>query len=303
MNFNELVSFDIRKTYLMETELKSWDKQNILYNTLWFENEDRGSDVEYCTFSVYIFKLYSFYSDWDKVDHKGGGYILNKSSDFKITADVMNGWWYPLKRYFKRQNQKISKKDSVSELVKEVEEAKYKKDNDLIKWLSDNYNQDKKICEALLKFLDNVYTIGNISPAGNNSGTGGFDFWNRKLELLKDNWFDKSYQDKKDIYQTAINNPKNRNNTLKWAPFLWECFTDHDSNNPDNEWKKFIDENFYQDYVKVEEKYNIRPLLETTTAPEDEDLCEKMKEITERIKERGKKIIDMYNRDKFQSVG
>ena len=296
MSFTELVSFDIRKTYLKESQLKSWEEQNRLYRTLWFANEVGGPDVEFCQFSVDIFKLYSFYSNWDKIDRKNGGYILKKINKFDITADLMNVWWYLFKKFIR--SKKRSKRDIIRDVVEQIREIK---ENELVEQLMEKYNRDEKTCKALLKFLDCVYTIGNISPAGCNKGGGGYDFWDRKLELLKDNWFNISYQNREKIYEAASEKmPRTKTYIEKWAPFLWGSFTKHhDQDNDDTDWNNFICKNYYQDYV--DEKNDISPLLNLTgnmTTLDDKKLYEMLEAVRGRIEGRGKKIIeDMPNNE------
>lgn len=286
MNLSEYNSFDIRKTYFKEkSELIAWDKYNSLYKTLRFANEVGGPDIEFCRFSVDVFKEYAFYSDWDVIKRKKDSYVLGKSNDFNITADIMNGWWYPFKKFIRYK--KGTKKAIIRDLT---EQFKYIKANELVEFLHKKYNRDKKTCEALIDFLDNVYTIGNITPAGWNPGTGGYDLWDGKLKLLKEKWFD-NLTDKENVFKMAKDNPKNRSTILKWAPFLWKYFTEHNQNNAELDWKNFICKNYYQDYVEVEEKYKIRPLLEFIPTTGDEELCEKLKVITGQIKGRSGRII------------
>ncbi len=290
MDLSEYEGYDIRKTKLTETELVAWDKYNSIYRTLWFANEVGGPDIEFCRFSVDIFKEYPFYSDWKAIKRKKDEYVLGKPNNFNLTADIMNGWWYPFKKFIGVK--KGSKKAIIRDLAEQFKDIKA---NELVEWLQKKYNRDKVTCEALIEFLDNVYTIGNISPAGCNPGTGGYDFWDGKLKLLKEEWFDKPI-DKEKIFNKAKENPKNRKTILKWAPFLWEYFTDHNQNNVEHDWGNFICKNYYQDYVVVEEKYKIKPLLKFISTAEDEELCEKLKVITGRIKGRGKKIIVKDNK-------
>ena len=134
---------------------------------------------------------------------------------------------------------------------------------------------------AFLNYLDTVYTIGNLSPAGANPGGGGLDLWTDKLLKLKQNWFDKSSSDQQPEYAP--------NSILdKWKPLLQQSYPSIDKNN----WKNFIDNHFYLQYV--DDEYELSPL--TLNINENESIVSFLAQLSGRIIERGRTIEDSINK-------
>ncbi len=189
MNKIAINTFDVRLSYLTEKEIEQWNSLNQLARTLWFENTISGPDLEYSRFSVEIFKLYPHYSAWSHVPRQNGGYVLqNNSSDSTLTinADLMNGWWNIFKGLTNRKLRSTTRSENAIQLYNDYYQLS---DSEIANTLSQNFGHNQRVWDAFLKYLNHVYAIGNLSPAGANPG-GGLDLWTNKLSKLKQQWFD-----------------------------------------------------------------------------------------------------------------
>lgn len=107
------------------------------------------------------------------------------------------------------------------------------------------------------------------------------DLWTDKLLKLKQNWFDKSSSDQQPEYAP--------NSILdKWKPLLQQSYPSIDKNN----WKNFIDNHFYLQYV--DDEYELSPL--TLNINEDESIVSFLDQLSGRIIERGRTIEDSINK-------
>lgn len=189
MNKIAINTFDVRLSYLTEKEIEQWNSLNQLARTLWFENTISGPDLEYSRFSVEIFKLYPHYCTWSHVPRQNGGYVLqNNSPDSTLTinADLMNGWWNIFKRLTNGKLTSTTRSANTFQLYKDYYQLP---DSEIANTLSKNFGHNQGVWDTFLKYLNYVYTIGNLSPSGANPG-GGLDLWTNKLSKLKQQWFD-----------------------------------------------------------------------------------------------------------------
>ena len=277
----DISKFDIRLSYLTTNDIKQWNKLNRFSRTLWFENTISGPDFDYSRLSIVIFKLYPHYSTWSHVPRKNGGYLLqnnNSNSILTINADLMNGWWNILKKLSGNNLTNTKRSDTTLQLYNEFYQIS---DKEISTQLSIKFGHNIKVWDAFLNYLDTVYTIGNLSPAGANPGGGGLDLWTDKLLKLKQNWFDKSSSDQQPEYAP--------NSILdKWKPLLQQSYPSIDKNN----WKNFIDNHFYLQYV--DDEYELSPL--TLNINEDESIVSFLDQLSGRIIERGRTIEDSINK-------
>ena len=103
----------------------------------------------------------------------------------------------------------------------------------------------------------------------------------KELLKLKQNWFDKSSSDQQPEYAP--------NSILdKWKPLLQQSYPSIDKNN----WKNFIDNHFYLQYV--DDEYELSPL--TLNINEDESIVSFLDQLSGRIIERGRTIEDSINK-------
>lgn len=207
MNKIAINTFDVRLSYLTEKEIEQWNSLNQLARTLWFENTISGPDLEYSRFSVEIFKLYPHYCTWSHVPRQNGGYVLqNNSPDSTLTinADLMNGWWNIFKRLTNGKLTSTTRSANTFQLYKDYYQLP---DSEIANTLSKNFGHNQGVWDTFLKYLNYVYTIGNLSPSGANPG-GGLDLWTNKLSKLKQQWFDQESEIRQEIYNNHNSNNK-----------------------------------------------------------------------------------------------
>lgn len=285
MNKIAINTFDVRLSYLTEKEIEQWNSLNQLARTLWFENTISGPDLEYSRFSVEIFKLYPHYCTWSHVPRQNGGYVLqNNSPDSTLTinADLMNGWWNIFKRLTNGKLTSTTRSANTFQLYKDYYQLP---NSEIANTLSKNFGHNQGVWDTFLKYLNHVYTIGNLSPSGANPG-GGLDLWANKLSKLKQQWFDQNSETRQEIC-----NNHNSNNTMltKWSSLLWQSY--NSSDNIQN-WKSFIDDHFLNEYVDSDYKL---PTLNFDLSNDDSiiSLLDKLSEI---IIKRGTAISNKANK-------
>lgn len=292
MNKIAINTFDVRLSYLTEKEIEQWNSLNQLARTLWFENTISGPDLEYSRFSVEIFKLYPHYCTWSHVPRQNGGYVLqNNSPDSTLTinADLMNGWWNIFKRLTNGKLTSTTRSANTFQLYKDYYQLP---DSEIANTLSKNFGHNQEVWDTFLKYLNYVYTIGNLSPSGANPG-GGLDLWANKLSKLKQQWFDQNSENRQEIY-----NNRNSNNTVlaKWSSLLWQSY--NSSDNIQN-WKSFIDDHFLNEYVDSD--YKLPPLYFDLS--NDDSIISLLDKLTEIIIKRGTAISNKANKSiSFDSI-
>ena len=292
MNKIAINTFDVRLSYLTEKEIEQWNYLNQLARTLWFENTISGPDLEYSRFSVEIFKLYPHYCTWSHVPRQNGGYVLqNNSPDSTLTinADLMNGWWNIFKRLTNGKLTSTTRSANTFQLYKDYYQLP---DSEIANTLSKNFGHNQGVWDTFLKYLNHVYTIGNLSPSGANPG-GGLDLWANKLSKLKQQWFDQNSENRQEIY-----NNHNSNNTVlaKWSSLLWQSY--NSSDNIQN-WKSFIDDHFLNEYVDSD--YKLPPLYFDLS--NDDSIISLLDKLTEIITKRGTAISNKANKSiSFDSI-
>lgn len=285
MNKIAINTFDVRLSYLTEKEIEQWNSLNQLARTLWFENTISGPDLEYSRFSVEIFKLYPHYCTWSHVPRQNGGYVLqNNSPDSTLTinADLMNGWWNIFKRLTNGKLTSTTRSANTFQLYKDYYQLP---NSEIANTLSKNFGHNQGVWDTFLKYLNHVYTIGNLSPSGANPG-GGLDLWANKLSKLKQQWFDQNSENRQEIY-----NNHNSNNTVlaKWSSLLWQSY--NSSDNIQN-WKSFIDDHFHNEYVDSDYKL---PTLNFDLS-NDDSIISLLDKLTEIIIKRGTAISNKANK-------
>lgn len=285
MNKIAINTFDVRLSYLTEKEIEQWNSLNQLARTLWFENTISGPDLEYSRFSVEIFKLYPHYCTWSHVPRQNGGYVLqNNSPDSTLTinADLMNGWWNIFKRLTNGKLTSTTRSANTFQLYKDYYQLP---DSEIANTLSKNFGHNQGVWDTFLKYLNYVYTIGNLSPCGANPG-GGLDLWTNKLSKLKQQWFDQESEIRQEIY-----NNHNSNNTVlaKWSPLLWQSYNSSDYV---QNWKSFINDHFLNGYV--DSAYQLLPLK--FDLKDDNSIILSLNQLTEIIIKRGIDISNKVNK-------
>ena len=159
---------------------KKWDNWNILQKTLEYELDEKMSHVE---------------SNLDVKKLAFSRYCSNYKEEY-ATADIMNGWWYCFKELFNHEiTSRQNDKDKVNSFLKDLKGEENEK---LVNSISNNLkieykvrNDKEKICEAFIRFLKVVYTIGNMTPAPKNPSQGlGLDTWEYKLDTYKEMYHD-----------------------------------------------------------------------------------------------------------------
>lgn len=285
MNKFAISTFDVRLSYLTEKEIEQWNSLNQLARTLWFENTISGPDLEYSRFSVEIFKLYPHYSAWSHVPRQNSGYVLQNNSPnstLTINADLMNGWWNIFKRLTNNKLTSINRSSNILRLYNDF----YKiSDYEISTELSIKFGHNTEVWDSFLKYLNHVYTIGNLSPSGANPG-GGLDLWTNKLSKLKQQWFDQKLENRQEIY-----NNHNSNNTVlaKWSSLLWQSYNSSDDV---QNWKSFIDDHFLNGYVDSD--YQLLPL--NFDLSNDDSIISSLDKLTEIIIKRGTAISNKANK-------
>lgn len=216
---------------------------------------------------------------------QNGGYLLQNNSSnpiLTINADLMNGWWNIFKRL---TNNKLTNTNRSSNILPLYNDFCKISDYEISTELSKKFGHNTEVWDAFLKYLDLVYTIGNLSPTGANPGGNGYDLWTTKLSYLKQQWFDKSYTEKEEIYKTRASN----NSTLsKWAPLLWQSY----NSNCEENWKNFINDHFYHQYVNND--YSLS--LFSPDTKDDNSIVSFLNQLSEIIINRGTDIIKATNK-------
>ena len=217
--------------YLTEEQKCDWHKRNILYNTLWFaQNKSYMPDIEYSDLAISNYKEIPCYKDWGCIYHSGGGKVLITPKGKIITADLMTGWWNPFKYFLKLPID--GRQESMEKLLEEVPKEKDEKDR-IIKWIQEKNNAAKEECNALLDFLNVVYTSGNIIPDPINWISGrGIDSWEYKLHK---------------IFQYQDDSTSDDANVKAWNDYINDIFK---KNSLEENRKFFIEENRLQMYFK-----------------------------------------------------
>ena len=239
---------DIRASdfYLTKNEAKDWEKRNILYNTLWFySNKSNGyPEVEYSDEIINTFNRFTPFKDWEVVYHAGGKVFnpaCKHSGKGRFVADIMTGWWIPLKSFLNLKSTS-SKKELVEELILNLENNQLVTNDisllDLLAWFK---NLNSKINEqqlvAFLKFLEVIYTKGNIIPAPENPGQGGgrggpgLDSWQHKLS-----------------HRINCGNGASEN----WNTYIATCYNFKKEN---SNWVNFVESNFLEGYFEDNKTY------------------------------------------------
>ena len=234
MNIKEVIKFDLRKTFLTKLQLEEWENNNILYNTLWFDINISAPDIEFSYISQRLFQINEKYSSWKIVPRKNGGYVLQNNNGLTITSDLMSGRWWFMKKLMGVKEGKNTRLELSPLYYKDIEPFRTLQGEALYSKLVEKYGYNDEIWESFISYLNVVYTIGNMTPAGSNPGGNGYDNWINKLEKLHKYYFGgKSYSDK-----SIIN---------KWKPFLDKIY--EDKRNLNDKWVSFITDNFFQPYV------------------------------------------------------
>lgn len=204
--------------------LVHWNERNSLYNSLRF------------------YQLFA-----DDVEHAD---IVDKEMikcSVPMAKDIMTSWWTPIKLFIFRNNDgkrkektieligKIPKENNLAILTNAISIIRYKESGKFV--MDDLMNT----VEAMLNFLQAVYTIGNFTNAAyKNNKSGSLDNWDEKLEKIRrektyeplewkkyveKNYFQVFYQDKK---YTKINN-------------FWEHGPNNLGSAMDEEWKAYFE--------------------------------------------------------------
>lgn len=202
-----LAKFDFRELYLTDEQLNKWEEWNPLYKAVWFRykiNEKRAEIDEDGPLKCYkygdiechpvAFDVYAeLYKD-EKKQHiyvyKDNHFTVANNSNLAVSADVMNGWWGPVKLFLRQSNRGSSStliQDLKSELkshnkcANDLNSADY---DILFPKMANTTDENKQgAFTAMLEFLKVVYTIGNFSPipTGGCQGGGALDNWACKL--------------------------------------------------------------------------------------------------------------------------
>lgn len=234
MNIKEVIKFDLRKSFLTKLQLEEWEKNNILYNTLWFDINISAPDIEFSYITQRLFQINKTYSSWEIVPRKNGGYVLQNNKGLTITSDLMSGRWWFMKKLMGVKEGKKTRSELSLLYYNDIESFRTSQDEDLYSVLVRKYGYNDEIWKNFISYLNVVYTIGNMTPAGANPGGNGCDNWSNKLEKLHKYYFGgKSYSDKSII--------------KKWKPFLDEIYKNN--RDLDDKWTSFIKDNFFQPYV------------------------------------------------------
>lgn len=188
---------DLRCTeqYLSEKLIKKWKERNIFYNTIWFshkvaQKEIKGPDLEYSVAAIKEYVKINFYAEWDDTTKNGRSVLKPPSFDNPICADVMTGWWNPLKYFLKLYNLKEMKNVRVREkyienllVILRKEKLEGNESNEKVaKRMAEIFDRNKSACEKCLEFLKVVYTGGNMIPIITNYCSGSsLDGWDTKM--------------------------------------------------------------------------------------------------------------------------
>ena len=286
MGINELVEFDLRKTYLTNSQLKFWEENNILFNTLWFDMNIGGPDVEFSYIAQKLFTINEKYNSWTIVPKNNAGYSLKSESGIIITSDVMSGRWEFMKRLMKTVDcEENTRQYLTNKFYTDIKDIRKCKGEELCYVLTEKYGHDREMWKNLLSYLDVVYPIGNLTPAGANPGGNGYDNWVSKLKILYEQYFFGQPTSEKSIIH-------------KWIPLLSENYIidDHDDQTVCKaQWKKYIEDNLFQPYV--DESLEIKVI-------DFNDLKKAIKESRDMILERGELIRnnDIYSSKQYSLI-
>lgn len=261
------------KQYMSEEKINEWKLHNIFYNTIFFEVNKNGPHIEYSDDAVQEYQKLDCYKEWKVRSYKGKRLVAPDGEH--INADLMTGWWNPIKHFLKL--------DSNGEMIKAVDEYKKnypeqvrinlrkiyceqlfkmcsekKNEEEITEWLSKKFGRNIESCEACLSFLEVVYCKGNIIPIIENYHPGGgIDSWDLKLLDIVDESKETAQAKKwrkyvKDYFQNIerfISENKlddyydmQKSKVL----FLWDRRSEFDQAT-DDEWKDF----FYNAYKKI----------------------------------------------------
>lgn len=188
---------DLRCTeqYLTEKQIERWKERNILYNTVWFAHsiarkEIKGPDLEYSMAAIKEYIKLKCYAEWNDTTKNGRSVLKPPSFDNPICADVMTGWWNPLKYFLKLYNLEEMENVRVREkyienllVILRKEKLEGNEGNEKVaKKMAERFNRNKSACEKCLKFLEVVYTGGNVIPIITNYCSGSsLDGWDTKM--------------------------------------------------------------------------------------------------------------------------
>ncbi len=191
---------DLRCTeqYLSEKQIERWKERNILYNTVWFahkcaQKEIKGPHLEYSVAAIKEYKKLKCYTEWDDTIKGDRSMLKPPSFDYPICADVMTGWWNPLKYFLKLENLKEMKNVHVREkyiekllvILRKGNLEKNEGNEEVAKKMAERFDRDKGACEKCLEFLEVVYTGGNVIPIITNYCSGSsLDGWDTKMSGL-----------------------------------------------------------------------------------------------------------------------
>jgi len=178
---------DLRRgrEYLSENareEFAHWEEHNIFFNTLFFAREVKGADVEFSEGAVSEYKKMLPYKDWEI--WKDGVKSKLQSKSGKISADLMTGWWNPVKHFL---HQSGSRRKIIKELYDTYAVCKDYSDTEMVRLLAKEFGRSEDSCGKMLAFLKVVYTPGNMIPIACSYPAGSsLDGWDRKLMQLFD---------------------------------------------------------------------------------------------------------------------
>lgn len=143
---------------------KNWNNWNPLYKTLTYELSGSGHVESY---------------EYVKKDVLALLNVGEKYEAKEIKLDIMNGWWYCFKIIFEVGSRGS---DETQKFMKKLmESTENKTEKELIEFIYESYKVKKELIILLLKFLNVVYTIGNICPVTRNVRADSLDSWEYKL--------------------------------------------------------------------------------------------------------------------------
>lgn len=224
---NELEDLRRNDFYLTPEEREEWDKNNVLYNTVWFyvNKSCIMPDMEYSDKAIEIYKSQEHFEKWGVMYHHHGGKNLIKPDNSAFNADIMTGWWNPFKYLIGKE----SRKHLTEELLGKIPKSKSLESDfdELGRQAKINELAEKKTetWKALIDFLRVVYTAGNIIPAPRNWVGNGLDGWDNKLECI-------------------FNGPSDTN-TDSWRAYIFEEYA---GKKDEDKYKTFISENKLEMY-------------------------------------------------------
>lgn len=219
---------DLRCTeqYLSKKQIETWKDRNILYNTLWFSQNIKGPDIEYSDAAIREYKKLKCYAKWKIVIKTHGQKVLEAPTYGVISADLMTGWWNPL-RYFLKLDRSSNRKNLIKSLYdKYGKELENTSNEETVKWMTKTFSRNECACKKCLEFLKVVYTSGNMIPIASNYRSGSsLDGWDIKMYSL----IEKTYK---------------TNQSKQWNEYIQKTF---------NSVEKFIEQNKLQHYLNGDE--------------------------------------------------